>query len=504
MSNFKNDSTDQELLAEALKALANFGESEVADEPEFLISEALAHVDFAYQKTRDASLHALHNVLASQKQTVLVTKSELSNAWEKVAYLGNRDVVRSQIGDIIDVAERRQSARYSQNLGNGTDLDISVDAAGKYATLWGAPGVQKFATAGAAAINAELTDFGFDSVDLALAAQDSRFAIFSAQVKMAGKESTFLVPTEIKSGSILLPSLFFGGSFAEFNKNNICQWAQAGGRTASSAVGLLDKLNNLAGPLVAVAEDTSEWTVGFDGGASVDLGSIDSPVIENFSTPDHLSAQARELGGEDFEQIFIEATAKCGLKAVQAAKQVVARGLKFAGVLHDQIVLESELTDGVVVGTHIRSASGKQYISVPVETRGDIALEPSIFKSKNSVKEWSDQELKTFAASDAVDFKVSAGSFKNQSFSSLYKAAIKLATAGDLSNAEEALNAIQSEFGQEHYEQSLKDIASLMVTASQSTSKEFSKYSNELQAKADDISVYISSRANLKDFGLLD
>jgi hypothetical protein len=480
----------------------------VEDSKDYFISDVLGRIETAYGRTKDASLHALHNIVKSHKDSVIISRAELRSGWERVASLGRADVVRDEIGDLLgaaapDTGVVRSSEKTAMNAG-GAAIDISVDESAKYAALFGEHVATRSIRSGADAVSAEIRDYGLDA-KLTLAAQDSRFAVFAAELSDGKRTASALIPVEVKNGNVLLPSVFFGSTFSEFNADNLNKWASAGGAASVSAVGLLDHLNNLAGPALVEA-GKAEWDagIGIAGGTGVDLGQAASPVLANAEVPAELTAAARDLGGTDFEQIFKEATVKCGQEKLASARQMLANELRFANVRHDKIVVDSELENGIRLGTHVRTAAGKQYITVPVEFDGKSVLLPGFFQAGNRVLEFSDHALHSVAADGETSFRSIASSMRTASFSDLYKVVIKNAQFGNLAGAEEAMAVILEEHGEELHRQAFQDMISVIQKSATMERNDFDKYAADLADGGSETANYVSNKVNLAMFGLLD
>jgi hypothetical protein len=478
------------------------------DSKDYFVSDVLNRIDAAYARTRDGSLHALHNVVATKADQVVISRADLRDSWMRVASLGRADVVRDEIGDLLgDAAPSsgvvRSSEQTSMNAGKSA-IDISVDDSAKYAALFGEHVATNSIRLGMETIQAEMKDYGLDS-KLTLAAQDSRFAVFAAELTDGKRTASALIPTEVRNGAVLLPSVFFGANFSEFNKENLGSWASTGSKTTVSAVGLLDKLNNLAGPaVIKAAADAWDADIGVAGGTGFDLGSLESPVLAPAELPAELSPAAKQMGGADFEQVFKEATLKCGPEKLASARQMLANQLRFANVRHDKIVVESEIDNGLRLGTHVRSASGKQYITVPVEFDGGNVLLPGFFQAGNRVCEFSDSSLQRIASESDSSFNAAASSFKSLSFSDLYKVVIKNAQFGNLAGAEEAMAVILQEHGEDLHRQAFQDMVSVIQKSATMERSDLDKYADDLAAGGSETANYVSNRVNAAMFGLLD
>lgn len=478
------------------------------DTKDYFVSDVLNRIETAYARTRDGSLHALHNIVASKSSDVIISSSDLRNSWTKVASLGRPDVVRDEIGDLLGSDAPvsgvvRSNERTAMNAGKSS-LDIAVDDAAKYAGLFGSIVATASIRAGAEGIEAEIRDYGINA-KLTLAAQDSRFAVFAAELNNGKKDSTVLIPTELNNGSVLLPSVFFGSSFAEFNSDNIKKWAQSGGKATSSPVALLDKLNNLAGPaVIKAAEDSWDAGIGVNGGLEIDLGQAESPVLQQSQHVAELSPEARELAGPDFEQVMREATLRCGHEKLASARQMLSNELRFANIRHDKIVVEGEFDNGIRLGTHIRSAAGKQYITVPVEFDGKNVLLPGFVQVGNRVLEFSDASLQKLASEGETSFSAMASDMKGHTFPELYKMVIKNAQYGNLAGAEEAMAVILEEHGEDLHRQAFKDMVSVIQKSATMERTAFDKYAEDLAAGGSETANYVSTRVDASMFGLLD
>lgn len=481
----------------------------VAEESkDYFVSDVLNRIDAAYARTRDGSLHALHNVVASKADQIIISRADLRESWLRLSSLGRADVVRDEIGDLLgDIAPSsgvvRSSEHTSMNAGKSA-LDISVDESAKYAALFGDHVATNNVRLGMETIRAEMKDYGLDS-KLTLAAQDSRFAVFAAELSDGKRTASALIPAEVRDGTVLLPSVFFGSNFSEFNKENLGAWASSGGKAAVSAVGLLDKLNNLAGPaVIKAAADAWDADIGLSGGVGIDIGAPASPVLAPAEMPAELSQAAKQLGGTDFEQVFKEATLKCGPEKLASARQMLANQLRFANVRHDKIVVEGEMENGLRLGTHVRSAAGKTYITVPVEFDGKNVLLPGFFQAGNRVCEFSDSALQRIASESDSSFSSIASDFKTLSFNDLYRIVIKNAQFGNLAGAEEAMAVILQEHGEDLHRQAFQDMVSVIQKGATMERSDFDKYADDLAAGGSETANYVSNRVNAAMFGLLD
>jgi len=493
MNDFQNE------LAALMKLAEKLEKDETSD---YFVSYIVDRIDNAYAATRDPGLHMLRNAVAANADRMIMSRAELGSLWDGVqSSVISHDAVQSQIGDLIGGSALQEITRTIADTGEAqADLDISVSAADKYAGLFGnhSTSMRKLADA----IEAEAAGEGVEA-ELELAAQDTRFAVFAARIRDGVRQANVLIPVEVNKGQACLPSVFYGTGFAEFNGRNLIRCANMGIETDMSAAGLLDTLNQAAGPMQSVSA-TEEWVGNPSSGSAFDLGDQATRVIGDEFAPSELSVEARQAGGENFERIFREATVKCGFDALVRARSLVSQHLAFARVKHDNIVVESEFEGGIRLGTNIKTANGGQFVIVPVEFGENGPLIPEIMQVGNTVHDFSEEALQAVAASGESDLNAMSSGLNGMSYGDLHRIVIRAAQNADLAGAEEAMAVILESHGEELYRRAFQDMADLMTKSASEDRSSFDSYADELAEKGNEIAHYVATRTNAAEFGLLD
>jgi len=492
-------------LKDEIAALMKFAEHALAeDTKDYFVSYVVDRVDAAYQVTKDPGLHMLRNAVAANVDRMIISRADLGDLWLGIqSSVVNHEAVQIELGDLVggSVLPELDRTESVTRVTSDSELDVSVPGADRFAAAFG--GKSRTMTRLAEAITAEIQDAGLDA-SLEIAAQDSRFAVFTAQVSDGSRIANILVPVELTNGVACLPSVFYGEGFAEFTGENLTRCASLEIYADMSAVGVLDTLNRLAGPIVN-ATSTEDWAGQPDYGTAFDLGNLDSPVIENAPALETLSAEAAAAGGEDFERIFKEATLHCGKDALASAREMLTVQLKFARVTHDNIVVESEFDGGLRLATNIKTSVGKQSVIFPIEFGARGALIPEIMQVGSRIVSFDEKELQALARSGESDLRAMSSSISTLGYGDLYRIVVRSAQNSDLAGAEEAMAVILENHGEDMYRRAFQDMADLMTRSQEASDhKSFDDYADQLANEGDEIARYTSNKVNAAAFGLLD
>lgn len=474
---------------------------ESADEPSYFTEYVVERIEQAYDVTRDPSLHVLRNAVANRRD-VLISRAELQDMWHASGNVMSYDKVRDELGDLLGTDSALVELEHTSSLNTGLGaetLEYISPKAEVYASLFNG-GYRNDLNKVASAIEAELAGDDIDS-NLEVKAFDSRFAIIEGKISFGNKVASVVIPFEIDGGA-KFPSVFYGNGFNEFNTKNLKTWASMEGQASANAEMILDHLNEKAGPIEVVASN-EDWTPTMNS-IPIYLGdSPDTSIQFNMDIPEELAAGVADAAGSDFESIFREAAASCGLGKIALAKSMLSTQLKLAGVVTDKVTFHSEFDGGVILGTHLKTAANKAFIKVPVEFIGSSVAIPSTFQVGNRSIEFNNKNLKSLATSAESGYNAMASSLVNKKFAELHNIVIKCAANSDIVGAEEAMNVILENYGEDHYAATFQDMVSLMSASSTMEQSEFDKYASKLSDSGDEIAHYVSSRVNLGSFGLL-
>ena len=478
-------------------AMAGLEAGEAESDPTYFTEYVVERIEDAYVATRDPSLHVLRNAVAARKD-VIISRAELQEIWSESGSAMNYDHVYGEIGDLLGESALVE-IEHGSALNNGVGAEVleyvAPDAA-VYASLFNG-GYRSDLVKVAGAIEAELAGLDIDS-DLEVRAFDTRFAVLEGRVGFDGKVASVVIPFEIEGGA-KFPSVFYGNGFAEFNESNLKAWASAGRTTGANAEMILEHLNEKAGPIVVAASDEN-WTPALNV-IPFDLGNEPEGMSFNQEIPVEMAAGLD--AGADFEAIFREAGAVCGLEKIAMAKRVLDTQIKLAGLVNDKVTFDTEFDGGVLLGTHIKTAAGKAYVKVPMEFVGNSVAIPDTFQYGNRSIEFNAKNLKSLAMSAESEYAAFASPLNQAKFADLHRIAIKCASNGDLSGAEEAMSVILENYGEDHYRGTFQDMVSLMNVVDTMEPSEFDKYAAKLSDGGDLIAHYVGSRVNLGDIGLL-
>lgn len=435
----------------------------------------------------DQSIRAMQKLMdkkfAKEGSLALISQKEIQDVYNEVRGLGSSEVFKEEMGDMLYDASQAKVAHYNDDYvlslrDHGSTLNLAnEEMVSEFSGLFtNDPTVQKsaFIENGKNGVRLELLSMGFNNPSVEVAAKDSSFVIYAAEVDTVHGRTPFLIPAEVKLGSVLLPSVFVSGNeFVDFTKTNILRNAELlkqNGKTSTpkAVLATLNKLinkNNIT--RTASAEET---------GDAVPLSMLNGPGLYSDMVEDKLPdvdlqyqkvAMPEDL--KDFSESFIKETlAEAGLtfsrSTVLKAKAMLDTELSALGIQHDKIVIASEWPKGVIFATNIRSASGVKTIEIPVEiANNSTVLMPDTFVSGTTVKAFNKNNLVAFATEKSTaEFNTVLSSYNDMSFKELYTSALKNAAFGNFVDAEECLAVIQDKFGSEFHKTAFNDLMELV------------------------------------------
>jgi hypothetical protein len=467
------------------------------DKQDMLLTDVISRLDVVGMKYHDGAVSTLRRVLSKRAQgnALLISKSEFSHMWGEVAGLGNPEMFREELGDmLVDAASPlKERGDYSNLMGGLRDSGESLPladpahvAALEHALVSGVVG-NRFVDAGRNSIQADLVDAGFQSVGVHLAAVDSNFAIFAAEVDGRGGRKAFFLPAEIRKGSLLLPSVFYGNKYSELTQQNLQSWVDSLEQSDGNPVLILNQLNNLVdAPTVA----SSDWSgVTLNSSVIVDMPVTTSPVLVAEQVKFEQSFDLMQHAGVDFEQILLESAIKQTPEVIAMAKGAISREIAIAGLRHDAMKIVGALDNGFTLGMHIQGRASKQYITVPIEVNASGSpILPAVFHVGDEVRTFDESTLRGVTNADLSSLQVDATTLQNMTFRELHKSVMTATASGAYRSAEECLAAIEARFGEEYHRAAMEDMVAVIHSATSPTvsKSEFDTYLEKFESEAAD------------------
>lgn len=468
-----------------LVRLAELAQS-LLDGKEYLIGTVAERFQRAATKyPHDQAIRSMQNVferrIAKEGGLLVVSQKDIQDLYDQVSNLGNAARFEEELGDLLLENRRQSTASYNEDYINsirdsGTSVELGdqetvAELQGMFAGANDKVAQSKFVESGRKGVTLELSSMGFANPTVEIAARDTNFVVYAAQVDTRHGTIPFLIPAEIKLGSVLLPSVFVSGNeFLELNAANIHLHINKmiGGTTKiATPTTVLTTLNKLT-EKSEIAKQASDN--GFDNvipeGAGYYRELIEEQPHEMLSVQAEPTPMPEELKGLS-ESMIRETLLESGLSfdrnTVIAAKTMLSNELKTHGIAHEKVAVSSEYADGIVLAVNIIGKGGKKGIQVPVEVSAGQILLPTTFVSGVSAKSFDGATLKTFADSQGEgDFNATLSDKYDMSFKDLYSATLTSAARGNFVDVEESLSVIAEKFGPDFHKVAFSDLMQLV------------------------------------------
>jgi len=522
--------------AELIKQIKNLGQSteSALNGKELWISGVVGRFKEASERhPHDPLIRRLESVLEGKLKREgnlsTISQREMQNLYNEMSGSGNLELFREELGDLLIESGPSSVASHNPDFIKGLRADgEELNVANQHdvsalSALWSGDPSDRvlksaFVESGRRGVEIELESLGFANPTVAVAAKDLNFVVYSAEIDNRKGRIPFLIPAEIKLGSVLMPSVFVAGdSFEDLNADNIKAYTDDHTSLGSaSPKGVLDTLRRLTAT-VNGTKNVKEASMdnSFDdilphGDAifSSTLGHTDSS-LNSINEIDDKVAQVempKALVGIS-DALVRETLAEAGLsysrELVLAAKQVVSNELKVAGIAHDKLSIESEFSNGITIATNISGKGGKRRIEVPVEIVNEKVLMPGGFTSGAMAGKFNEEGLKSFAnTADGAEFDPFLNDKYDMNFNELHRYAMKKAAYGNFAEATEVLSIISDKFGHEYHKMAHDDLMSLMRVGYQKDVKPLSAM-EAFAKQASDAAQERASRINMTNNAML-
>jgi hypothetical protein len=414
-----------------------------------------------------------------------ISQTSLQDLYNQVSGLGKIDAFKEELGDLLYDNADPTVAHYNNDhisglRGDGEALDLAnAEQVGELSNLFAeGPDAEfhrsAFVDNGLRGVRLELLSMGFDNPAVEVAARDNNFVVFAAEVDTAMGRAPFLIPAEIKLGSVLLPSVFVSGNeFSDFTRENVLIHArdlreQTRTATPTAIISTLNKLANRAAGQVKTAgiEESGDAIAS----TNLDSPGLYSSFVEEAAAPDFSYAQIevpeplRELTSDFVQETLLEAGLSFNRDVVVKAKTMLSNELTGMGITHDKISIASEWAQGIIFATNIVGLGGKKTIEVPVEIVNDrTVLMPASFTSGTVVKAFSEEGLTSLAhTKEDGEFAAIFSDKRDMSFKELYNDTLRSAAYGNFVDVEESLAVIEDRFGAQFHRVAFEDLMELV------------------------------------------
>lgn len=446
----------------------------------------------------------------------IINQKQIQDIYNQVSGLGPTSQVRSTIDDLLLVQKPVVASHVNEQFIHGmrdhaeplamADEDHVNEL--KEALFQGKvePTVKRaFLENGRRGVQIELESFGIQRPNVEIAAADSNFVIYAAEVNTRRGKVPFLIPAEIKQGSVLMPSVFVSGNnFVDLTASNVrTLLAHADIKKTATPKAILDSLNRLTGK-VSVATKVS--TASDDAQLSCFAAPETFASIHSFGQPEaqapvpQMPEELKELSQSGIKETLVEAGLSYPRATVLAAKATLSNEIKLANLGHDKILVEAEFDGGIILSTNLISSGGKKRIDVPIEVENGKVCLPSRFTSGAFASPFSDKDLRAFASSSDGEQMSSMLTDKyDLTFTELHKLALNKAAYQDFVNATECLSVIHDKFGPEFYRVAHNDLMDLLrvgYATEEKTASSYDKFIQTASEKAKNKEEHIKLTAN--------
>lgn len=471
---------DPSVLAE-ISALASAAQAELSGK-EFFVTAVLDRARAASNAhPHDQAIRMFEHVLdkrASREGSLaLISQAELSDLYNDLNGLGNREIFRDELGDLLQAGAPEKVASYNEQLLSGMrDSGTNIEFVSPNATedLFGLFGEQSVAAArgsfvdnGRKGLEIELKTMGFGNPDIEVVARDQNFVIYAAAIDSSHGRVSAYVPAEVKLGTVLMPSVFVSGlDFMELTEQNLLSHAQgvAMGRRSAAPHDILKTLNKLAGKQEEIQKlaDDGEFSIPMNV-PELYQDSVEQPVFEVEQTKVAVPKELEHLTEGMIRDVLVEAGLSYDRDTVLMAKTAVATDLRTAGIQHTKISISSEFAGGLTVAANILGKGGHKTIEVPVEIINGRVLSPSVFISGAMAQPFDAPTLQSFAADEGSGRLNPVFSSKyGMAFKELHNLMLRNAAHGNFVEVEDALAVIADQYGPEYHRAAHDDLLGLL------------------------------------------
>lgn len=499
---------------EDIKRLAAIAE-EILNGKEFLLGSVSERLHVAASKyphdqaVRNMQL-IIDNKVSKMGKAAIISQAELQTIYDDLSGLGNRAAFQEELGDLLLEDRRAKVANYNDNYvsglrDSGTDMDIvNRDEVSEYEAMWNGDHSNavraSFIENGKRGVKIELASLGFSNPTVEVVTSDKNFVVYAAEVDSRHGRVPFLIPAEVKLGTVLMPSVFVSGKeFVDLTPENLRAYVN-NARSIQRHAAPKDVLNHLnkliKGAQSATISDSDDYHVHVDNpGLFMEfVGHTDKDIqhtpIEYQAPMAKMPEALVGLSDSMIQETLLEAGLSFPRELIVTAKTVVSNELKIAGIEHDAITVSSEFDYGVVLATNIVGKGGRKKIEVPVEIKDSRVLMPSSFISGAMAGPFESEEIKAFAHKiDNAEFDPMLTDKYSMGYADLHKLAMKKAAYGDFIEATEVLSVINDKFGSELHRMAHHDLMELMrigYSPENNAISAIDKFAEDLNRKAQD------------------
>lgn len=494
-----------------IKALADMAASLLGGKDYFL-GDIASRLDKAATKhPHDQAIRTMQLALGTKVKKAgkmsVISQKDIQSLYDDVSGLGNRVHFQEELGDLLLEDRVNKVATYNNDYvgglrDSGEQLElVSRDAVNEFENLWRAPNeVQTksaFIEGGRRGIEIELQALGFSQPTVEVTAKDDNFVVFAAEVSSRRGRVPFLIPAEIKLGSVLMPSVFVSGDeFKDLTTENVKSHINTVTKDQNhvSPQSVLATLNKLTGktaaPKKAVASDSSFISMNtpelFMAQKEPTAPSMIDDKVPAVKLPEALVG----LGESLITETLVEAGLSFDRNIVLAAKQVVANELRLAKVAFDTIKVSSEFNGGITLATNVVGKGGKKKVEIPVEIVNGRPQIPGTFTSGAFAGSFDESGLAAFANQiEGAAFDPMLSDKISMSFNQLHKLALRKAAYGNFIEATEILSIINEKFGHDYHRVAHDDMMELLKIGFSEDTKPLTameKFTIDATAKAKD------------------
>lgn len=437
---------------------------------EFTMDYVVSRLDSALDEyPHDPIIRSVAQVVNKQIKSGKMTTSqkELYSIYNHFAGLSSTSMIKEAVGDLLYPVENLPKATVSNETqythrANQNNLDIKIehnplenifDKNISAATYYD-PTLAKL---GKYALVEELNNIGVPPSDIMVSAGSDKYIVYDAI--FTNKLGTAHIPMFVLlNNGIQAPTHFYTKSeFVELTSENlnkcIVEKATSDDVDAVNLSGGVKMSSSVVSPLFTFEEDAPKPI-----------------VVDKVNMPDALKDLA------SFENAVLDTSTQFTPELVRTAKAICGRELNNMG-FKAQVSL-SEATDNCIICVaELDSSVGKVEIKLPVEVVDSRPQIPSLFYNdaqKDKIYDFSKEELSSYLTSvksENGQILRYSNDFFNMTYGQLKDEVINGVVSKDYTRAEQAINRINDQFGQEYYQSALADYAKYLAVASSAQEK---------------------------------
>jgi hypothetical protein len=294
------------------------------------------------------------------------------------------------------------------------------------------------------AINHELGQFGATNLKVAHKTNGPQLMVYVAQFVTPTGRHSVVVPVQVQNDNVILPEVFGRDDRVyAFSKDGFVRFEQDNAKIASvAATRAADQLRH----------------------AETNDAPRNPSALESYLNTDDLEVvEDNKIAPLDVESTLANAVlrkqSKQNQRTISAASEVVSRELKSLGQYKTPVFAGDGKNGDLLFAVQLIKNQKVANVTVPVETRGQTVLFPSVFAFADKQYPLSKSGVETAFVQNApaVEFSVKTSNLAEAGYNTLRQTVYAAVCQKDYARAQEAIQVTATKFGKEAVANLMKD-----------------------------------------------